>query len=430
MATAIAKSDTRPNGSTASRVKIVTGASGVSAWLVEDYTVPVIAVEAAFMGGSAQETLAESGGLNLLSDLLGEGAGALDSNAFQKKLEDKAIELSAHAGHDAFRMSLRTLARNADDAFAMAALAINEARLDDDAVERVRAQNLSSIRGDEFDPDSMASRRWFDLAFPDHPYGREVRGSAKTVAAITRAQIIGLKDRLFSRDMLKIAVVGAIDEKTLARYLDQVFGALPASGTQVAISRIRPAGLGNRHVIDLDVPQSTIRFGAMGPLRKDADFMAQFVINHILGGGVFQARLFKEVREKRGLAYSVSSSLYPLSHAGLFFGGTATKNERAIESLTVIQQEIEKLVEAGPQEMELAKAKSFLTGSYALRFDTSSKIAGQLAQIQLDGLGIDYTDRRNAEVEAVGMAEARAAGRKLLGDGRLLVTIVGRPDGA
>jgi zinc protease len=252
----------------------------------------------------------------------------------------------------------------------------------------------------------------------------------KSISSIAKAAILKRKDSLLTRDTLKIAVVGAIDEKTLARHLDHAFGALPAAGARSTIATTSPIALGERHVIDLDVPQSTIRFGAPGPLRKDADFMAQFVANHILGGGVFQARLFKEVREKRGLAYSVSSSLYPFPHSGVFFGGTATKNERAMESLSVIEDEIRKLVEEGPDAAELAKAKSYLTGSYALRFDTSSKIAGQLAQIQIDDLGIDYTDRRNAEVEAVGMNEVKAAARKLLGDGRLLVTIVGRPVGA
>jgi zinc protease len=419
-----------PPGSTASRIRIITTPKGITAWLVEDYTVPLVAVEAGFTGGTMLETDAEAGSLTMLAELLGEGAGPYDSMAFQEKLEDKAIELSASARSDAFRMSLRTLSRHLDDAFEMAALALNEARLDDDAVERVRAQTISGIRRDEFDPDSMASRHWFQRAFPGHPYGREDRGTLTSVSSLTRQTILDLGKRAFTRANLKIAAVGAISEAEFARQIDRVFGHLPAGTIHADEAPLSPRGLGERHVIDLDVPQSTIRFGAKGPLRKDADFMAQFVINHILGGGVFQARLFKEVREKRGLAYSVSSSLYPMKNAGLLFGGTATKNERAMESLKVIEDEIAKLAEHGPEQSELSKAKSYLTGSYALRFDTSSKIAGQLAQLQLDDFGPDYPDRRNAEVEAVGMAEAKAAGRKLLGDGKLLVTIVGRPVGA
>ncbi len=220
--------------------------------------------------------------------------------AFQSALEETAVEFSASVGRDGFRVSLRTLSRNLSRAFDLAALAVNEARLDADAVERVRAQTLSGIKRDEFDPDSMATRGWFERAFPGHPYRREDRGTAKSVAGLDRASIIALRDRIFARDELFIAVVGAIDERTLAAELDRTFGGLPTRGQRKPVAAVRPSGLGDRHVIDLDVPQSTIRFGAPGPLRKDADFMAQFVVNHILGGGVFQARLFKEVREKRG----------------------------------------------------------------------------------------------------------------------------------
>jgi zinc protease len=429
-APALKKSQGSAQGSTASRIRLVTSPKGVTAWLVEDYTVPLVAIEAAFTDGTTLESDAEAGALTMLAELLGEGAGPHDSMAYQERLEEKAIEFSASARSDAFRMSMRTLSRHLDEAFELAALAINEPRLDADAVERVRAQIVSGIRRDEFDPDSMAARHWFARAFPGHPYGREDRGALASVGGLTRTAILGLKTRAFTRSGLRVAAVGAIDEATLARALDRAFGDLPAGQAAPAATILAPRGLGERHVIDLDVPQSTIRFGLAGPLRKDADFMPKFVINHILGGGVFQARLFKEVREKRGLAYSVSSSLYPMKQAGLLFGGTSTKNERAMESLGVIEDEIAKLAENGPDEAELAKAKSYLTGSYALRFDTSSKIAGQLAQLQLEDFGPDYPDRRNAEVEAVGLAEAKAAARALLGDGKMLVTIVGRPAGA
>jgi zinc protease len=429
-APSLKKPEAAAQGSTASRIRIVTSPKGVKAWLVEDYTVPLVAVEAAFADGTTLETDAEAGSLTMLAELLGEGAGPLDSMAFQEKLEEKAIEFSASARSDAFRLSMRTLSRHLDEAFDLAALAINAPRLDADAVERVRAQIVSGIRRDEFDPDSMASRNWFARAFPGHPYGREDRGTLSSVGGLTREAILGLKGRAFTRAGLRVAVVGAIGEAALAAALDRVFGDLPAGARAAKAAVLAPRGLGERHVIDLDVPQSTIRFGLNGPMRKDADFMPQFVINHILGGGVFQARLFKEVREKRGLAYSVSSSLYPMKQAGILFGGTATKNERAMESLQVIEEEIAKLAENGPEEAELAKAKSYLTGSYALRFDTSAKIAGQLVQLQLEDFEPDYPDRRNAEVEAVGLPEAKAAARALLGDGKMLVTIVGRPVGA
>jgi zinc protease len=154
--------------------------------------------------------------------------------------------------------------------------------------------------------------------------------------------------------------------------------------------------------------------------------MAAFVVNHVLGGGSFSSRLYREVREVRGLAYSVFSTLIPLDHASLFMTGTATRGDRAVETLEVLESEIHRLAESGPTEDELTKAKSFLTGSFGLRFDTSGKIAEQLVQLQLDDLGIDYIDKRNSLVEAVTMADVKRVAKRLL-DGGMLITVVGRP---
>jgi zinc protease len=165
--------------------------------------------------------------------------------------------------------------------------------------------------------------------------------------------------------------------------------------------------------------------GGPGIMRKDPDFIAAFVLNHILGGGAFSSRLYREVREARGLVYSVSSSVLPLDHASLFYGSTATRSDRAEQTLEVMQAEFRKMAEAGPTEEELAKAKSYLTGSYALRFDTSTKIAGQLVSIQAEDLGIDYIDKRNDLVNAVTMADVKRVAKRLL-DASMLVTVVGK----
>jgi zinc protease len=177
----------------------------------------------------------------------------------------------------------------------------------------------------------------------------------------------------------------------------------------------------------MDVPQAVVTFGGNGIARKDPDFMAAYIVNHILGGGSFSSRLYREVREKRGLAYSVNSSLVWLDHAAMLLGGTGTRAERAGEAVDLIEQEIKQLAETGPTEEELERTKSFLKGSYALGFDTSTKIAGQLVQIQLDDLGIDYIDRRGSMIDAVSLDDTRRVAKRLLNG--LLVTVVGRPQG-
>ena len=415
--------------SRAARVQMVVSPGGVRAWLVEDYAVPLVALEFAVRGGASQDPVGKAGAATMLSGLLDEGAGPYDAEAFHLALEEKAIELGFSAERDYFAGRLRTLVRHAEAAFDLLRLAVTEARLDLEPIERVRGQLSAGLRREAEDPDVLAHKAWRADAFPGHPYGRPKRGSLDSVAQITRGHLVELMRRAFARDELKVAVVGAIDAAKVARMLDDVFGGLPATGDRDPVPQVNVAGLGSRRVVDLDVPQTTIAFGRTGIARKDPDHVAAYVVNHILGGGVFSARLFKEVREKRGLAYSVYSSLSTYDHAACFLGGTSTKNERALESLQIIESEIDSLLREGPTEDELDKAQKYLIGSYDLRFDTSTKIAGQLAHLQVEGFDVSYLDERNKEIAAVTLDDARRVGKRLFGDGKLAVAMAGRPVG-
>jgi zinc protease len=287
----------------------------------------------------------------------------------------------------------------------------------------------ASLKREANDPDYVAGRTFRALSFPDHPYGQPVRGDLATLSTIGRSDLIELRSAMFARDNLKVAVVGAIDGPTLATHLDDVFGPLHDTAELVPVGPGSFSGEGTRKVVELEVPQSTIRFGRRGIGRKDPDFIPATVVNHILGGGIFSARLFREVREKRGLAYSVYSQLVTFDNAAMLSGGTSTKNERAAESMSVIEAEIESLATIGPTEEELEKAKKYLIGSYALRFDTSTKIAGQLVHLQTDGFDVEYLDERNKLIAAVTMEDAKRAAGRLFGDGALLVAVAGRPEG-
>ncbi len=417
---------TRPT-SRADTVQKVVSPGGVQAWLVEDYAVPLVAFDMAFRGGAAQDAEGRAGTAATLTSLLDEGAGDLDAAAFQRALDDRAIEISFSADRDHLAGRVKTLAKHVDAAVDLLRLAVTLPRFDADAVERVKGQISAGLKRDLKDPDALAGRAWREAAYSGHAYGRPVRGTIESIAAITREDLISAHRAQLARDSLKIAVVGAIDATRLGTLLDKAFGALPARAALSAIPDVTVAAGGAREVVDLDIPQTTIRFGLQGIARRDPDHMAAVILNHILGGGVFSARLFKEVREKRGLAYSVYSQLGTFDHGALFSGGTSTKNERAAESLSVIEDEIAKLAADGPSPEELAKAQRYLTGSYALRFDSSSKIASQLVHLQLEGFDVGYLDERNAMIDAVTLADAKRVGRRLFGDGKLLVTMVGRP---
>ena len=423
------KTEPKPSNSRAATVQQVVSPGGIKAWLVEDYTVPLVALELAFLGGASQDPSSLPGVATLLAGLLDEGAGPYDAEAFHRILEENAIELSFSADRDLFQGRLQTLARNKAKAFELLGLAIAEARLDPEPLERVKSQIAAGLKREINDPDYVANRTFRRIAYAGHPYGAPVRGDLDTVASLSRPHIADFRAANFGRDNLKIAVVGAIDAPTLAAYLDDVFGSLPQKASLLPVPDVLFAGEGQRKVTTIDLPQSTIRFGRQGIARSDADFIAATVVNHVLGGGVFSARLFREVREKRGLAYSVYSQLATQDHAAMLFGGTSTKNERAAESLEVIQGEIVSLAESGPSSEELDKAKKYLIGSYALRFDSSTKIAAHLVRLQAEGYGVDYLDARNKLIEAVTLEDAKRAAKRLFGDGSLLVTVAGRPVG-
>jgi zinc protease len=415
--------------SRASTVQKVTSPGGISAWLVEDYAVPLVAFEFAFAGGTSQDVPAKAGATSMLAALLDEGAGDMDAEAFHRAMDDIAVEISYSADRDAFHGRMKTLVRHFDAAKDLLKLTAQAPRLDDDAIERVRSQMLAGLRREAKDPDALAGKAWREAAFPNHPYGLAGRGTPDTVSAITRGDLLALRSAIMARSDLKVAVVGAIDAGRLAAALDDIFGELPAKNALAPIADIVIAGLGTKTVIDVDVPQSTIRFGLPGIPRHDPDFWPGVVVNHILGGGVFSARLFREVREKRGLAYSVHSQLASLDHSALFSGGTSTKNERAAESLAVIEEEIAKLASEGPSADELDKAQKYLIGSYALRFDTSTKIAGNLVSLQLDGHPVEFLDERNGKIAAVTLEDTLRVARRLFEGKKLLVAAAGRPEG-
>lgn len=415
-----------PLSASATKVERIVSPGGIEAWMVNEPSVPLIALDFAFRGGSNQDPAERAGLASMTMSLLDEGAGDIDSNTFHERVEAKAIELSFGATRDYVSGSMRTLTENRDDAVALLKLALTAPRFEADDVERIREQMLSVIRRASTSPTEIASERWWAAAFPGHPYGLSQRGTLTSVPAITPADLKEFTHRVFARDNLKVAVVGNIDARAAGALIDQVFGSLPAKSTLSPVPAVAPQGLGEKVTVDLDVPQSVMIVGGPGIMRKDPDFMASYVLNHVLGGSPFSSRLYKEVREARGLAYSVYSTVYPLDSTALFMTSTATRFDRAAETLDVIEAEIRKMAENGPTEDELEKAKSYLTGSYALRFDSSTKIAEQLVGIQLEDLGIDYIDKRNAMVNAVTLADVRRVARRLL-DNRMLVTVVGKP---
>lgn len=410
-------------------IKQVKSPGGISAWLVEDHTVPLISMNFSFKGGAAQDPDDRQGVANFLTTMLDEGAGDMPSREFQTREQELAMRLSFNADQDHFRGSFQTLSKNRDEAFSLLALALNQPRFDTDPLERMRAQLLQGLEQSAQDPETITSLAFMKQALGDHPYAGSSDGTLEGVKAVTADDLRSLRTRLFARDSLLISAVGDIDEKTLGALLDKTFGALPEKSAMGAVAEITPPQAASLIVVDRDIPQSIIQFGLPGIKRDDPDFIPAFVMNFILGGGGFGSRLMEEVREKRGLSYSVWTDLYPLEAGGLIIGGAATRNEKAAETIAIIRAEIDRLATEGPTEAELADVKTFLTGSYALRFNSGRKTAAQLLGIQEQELGIDYVEKRNSMVNAVTLADLKRVANRLLNDKPLLFTVTGRPVG-
>jgi zinc protease len=413
---------------TAMDIERIVSPSGIEAWLVREQSVPMVTLNYSFHGGSSQDAADKAGTANFAANLLDEGAGDLDGKTFHERLEDRAIEVNFGVGRDYFYGTLRTLDENRDAAFDLLHLALTAPRFDAEAVERVRGQELSDLRRDTTNPNELAGSTWWATAFPGHPYGLESRGTLETVPRVTVADMRDYVASVFARNELKISIVGDVDAKTAGLLVDRAFASLPAHNNLKAVPQASPQGMGRRIVIPVDVPQAVVTFGGAGIARNDPDFIAGYLVNHILGGGSFTSRLYKDVREKRGLAYGVSDSLVWFRSAAVVYGGTATRADRTGDALAIIAQDTKRMAEEGPTAEELAAAKGYIKGSYALSLDSSNKIAAQLTQIQNDNLGIDYMQRRGALIDAVTLADAKRVAKRLFGGG-MLVTVAGRPKG-
>ncbi len=411
----------------AMKIEKVKSPGGIEAWLVEEHAVPMMAMRFAFEGGNSQDPANKDGLANFLTAMLDEGAGDLKAREFQERMEDLSMRMSYEDTKDAFYGNFETLTANRDEAAQMLKLALTKPRFDTDAVERIRQQLLASLAYAARDPDRVAQNQWYASAFAGHPYARPATGTEATVGKISSADLEGYRSRVFAKDKLKVVAVGDITPEQLGKLLDEVFGELPDRADLLPVSVTKPVTGGVQTVVDMNVPQSVAVFGLGAMPRKDPDFIPAFVLNQILGGGGFASKLMEEVREKRGLAYSVYTYVYPYQHASIFSGGVATRNDAMGQSLDIIRDELHKMAEDGPSQEDLDNAKSYLIGSYPLRFDTNSKIASQLLGLQMDGFGPEYVENRNKMIAAVTLDDLKRVAKRLLANDDLIVTIVGKP---
>jgi len=411
-------------------IQEVTSPGGISAWLVEDRSNPLLAMSFSFAGGSALDPAGKEGRARLAASLLDEGAGELDAAAFQGKLDRLSIDLSFSASRDRLSGSLAALTAVLPEAASLLRLALTEPRFDEDALARVKGQTISRLERLRYYPNAQAAIALQALLFPDHPYGKPSRGTPESVAALTAEDLRSYVGERVARDRLTVGVVGAISAEELGPLLDEIFGGLPAESAPFSIPDVRPADGGVLETVALPVPQASIMLAQPGPLRDDPDYYALNVVNTVLGGASFVSRLFGEVRTERGLAYSVWSSLAPLEHAGVWYAGSGTQTARVGEAVAVMRDVWQRMREEGPTPEELELAVAYLVGSFALNLTSSEDIASILVAVQEEGLGIDYLAERRGYYESLSLEEVRAAAAKWLQPEALTVVVAGEASAA
>lgn len=415
----------------ATTIKEVKTDAGITAWLVEEHSQPLISVGIAFRdSGTAYDPDGKDGQVAMVSALILEGAGDMDAEAFSKALENSAVRLNFSAADDGFYGSMETLSEHKEKAFNYLGLALTNPRFDDAAMERVKKQTLSAIKQMQEKPAYKLSRAWQKQIFGDHPYSKPEIGTEATVQNISKQDLRDFMGNYLTRENIIVSVVGDINEQELKKLLDDNLGKLPAKyKPQVKLVDITLPTLDKQIVIEQDIPQTIVRFGMNGLKRADPEYITGFVMNYMLGGAALTSRLGVEIREKRGLAYSASSALTPLNHAAIFEGSFSTRNEKVGEAITTLKQTLTEFAKDGVSEEELAEAKRFLTGSFIVGLDSNSSIVNFITMMQLQNLGIDYMDKRNSLIKAVTRENVNVLAKKLIQLDKLQLIMVGKPVG-
>ncbi len=409
-------------------IREVTSPGGIKVWLVEDHNIPFTALEIQFKGGASLEAPDKRGVINLMTATLEEGAGALDSKGFAEARDALAADMSFDSGSDSVGVSAKFLTENRDQAVDLLREALVNPRFDQDAVDRVREQVLSNVRSNEKDPGTIASLRLDALSFGDHPYGSSSDGTIATVTALTRDDVVAAHKAALALDRVYVAAAGDITADELGKLVDRLLGDLPATGAAQP-GAAKWLLTGGTTVVDFPTPQSSVVFSQQGIPRDDPDFFPAFILNEVIGGGRFTARLMSEVREKRGLTYGIGTYLVNMEHADLLLGQFSASNDKVAEAIKVVKEQWGRIVSEGVTPEELEATKTYLTGSYPLRFDGNGPIASILVGMQMDAIPIDYVTTRNAKIEAVTMEDIKRVAARLFKPETLHFVVVGQPTG-
>ncbi len=407
-------------------------ADGLHAWLIEDTSLPIFSLQMEIRNsGSAYDPKGREGLAHLTAAMLTEGAGDYRDGAFQEELDFYAIDLSVSAGRDALVIRMEALSEHRDKAFELLGLMLMQPRFDVPDMQRIRAEHLATLERLWERPSHRLSTRFYQEAFPGHPYGRPSLGTDESITAITRDDMQTFMESVIAKNRFIVSVAGDVNAETLSGLLAQYLGNVPelviVEGDAVvgnADLHMRPQPIIEKMV----TPQTPVRIVMQGIGRSDEDFYAAFVLNHIVGGGSLSSRLGKAVRKEQGLTYAIGSDLAILDHAHWFSIDFSTKNASAQQAIQIVHDTLDAIVNDGISENALQEAQRYLTGAFPLNTDSNTELVRYLNVMQRYQLGKDYLEKRNEYINGVTHAQINVVARRLFDTKEELIIMTGEYD--
>ncbi|MBI1363991.1 MAG: hypothetical protein GC134_08390 [Proteobacteria bacterium] len=410
----------------APEVQQVTTPGGFKALLVTTPTPHMVDVNITFSCGPLFDPNGKEGLAHLTSTLFNESVAGMDTLTFTRKMEDLGTSIGGEAGGEYLSVKLRSLSTKLDGSFALYGKAVLHPDFTDGDTARMKQQIISGLQDDATDPDTIAGQAYARLVYGDNPRSRPDNGTVDSVSGLTAADVKALHSRCVTRSNAVISVVGDVDAATLSHLLDTYLADMPQGDGRWQAPVITTPVNPSLKRIEVPVPQSTILMGHLLDLPRDhEDFWPLHVANYIFGGGGFESRLTDEVREKRGLAYSVGSNIWSIKQRGMFMVQTGVKNATVDTTIHIVRDELAKLVGDGVTDEELKNAKAYLAGEFPIRMGSNSTIMSYLDLMQLEGLPLDYMDTRVDKILAVTKADILRAVQRHLSPDKLTTVIVG-----
>lgn len=400
--------------------------NGARVLFVSARDLPMLDVRIVFDAGSARDG-DRSGLASLTASMLTQGAGGWDADAIAERLEGVGAQLSASADRDMTAVALRTLTRQPamDTAVETLTRVLTAPAFASDDLERLRRNTLIALRQDEESPSTVGQKALFRKVFGSHPYAADPSGTKDSVAALTREDLVGFHQSHYTGSNAVVAIVGDLDRAGAEALAERVTAGLPGGERPVELPAVADLPATELERLEFPSSQTHVFAGQPGMRRGDPDYFTLYVGNHILGGSGLVSLLMEEVREKRGLSYSVYSYFVPLARPGPFMMGLQTKNDQADQAREVMLATLQRFVQEGPTEEELAAAKKNLTGGFPLRIASNASIVQYLAVIGFYGLPLDYLNRFTERVEAVTAEQIRDAFSRRVHPDRLAIVTVG-----